>query len=468
MRLCLAVLGTVACSGPAPTTPSTSTPTTPSTSTPAPVVEPTEEQLAAFYEANGGRGAFPEHTVAMIEALLYAQDEVDRGELAAARSRIDALFAEYPLSTDIWVQDATFGDLNVGNPIAYYGLRMLDVVASEPPATESATLQMTAVVASCATVRRPTADGGSETVKLDIHPDIVADDARILHQSTALFRRWVQTITGGMQVDLVVKVQPRCTTVDYTDDGSVIVSYPDADDMIERVGDELSADTDLWWVVAPSGVPGDGSGFDRHFITGGMGAAGPGLPLFLSDDAWFTRKVEHLGQGEYSDVERRVYQPQWFQHEFMHHLYRVWPEFGLEDEGHQWFDRGTWPKDFVGRWEPDYYAESIAKRLLAAKPSLAEGLQAPEPVLVDDPSVLVGSFERQPVLNGYHEVTVTLDEGALTWSNAAGVSWSLQLQKGRLFTADDCPYGVHEVLVELGDDGQASALRFLAETYVRL
>ncbi len=437
----------------------------PDETTPA-ATEDTAAQLADFYDAHGGRDAFPEHTTAMIEALLYAQDEVDRGELAAARERIDAIFASYPLSADIWVEDATRHDVNVGWPIAYYGLRMLDVVASEPAATRSGDLTMTAVVATCASVRRPTLDGGSETVALDIDARILADDARMLHQSTALFRRWVQSITGGLEVVLEVVEQTECATVDYSDDGDIIVSYPDAAAMIDLVGGELADQTDFWWVVAPSGVPGDGAGYDRHFITGGMGGYGAGLPLLLSDDAWFTRKPEHLGQGDYSDVERRVYQPQWFQHEFMHHFYRTWPEFALEVSSHQWFDRATWPDDFEGTYEPDYYAESIAKRLMDAEPSLAEGLQAPEPVFIDDIESLGGDYARQPVENEWHQVTVTVSGTDITWSNAAGVSWGLEVIDGQLYTGEDCPYGVMVLGVTLEED-VVTELNFGGEVYAQ-
>ena len=429
-------------------------------------VEDTESQLATFYASHGGRDAFPAHTVAMVEALLYAQDEVGRGDLAAARARIDAIFEAYPMSADVWTEDATRHGVNVGWPIAYYGLRMLDVVASEPEATRSGALTMTAVVATCASVRRPTIDGGSETVDLDIDPRILAEDAQMLHQSTALFRRWVQTITGGLDVELEVVEQTECATVDYSDDGDIVVSYPDAAAMIDLVDAEVAEQTDLWWVVAPSGVPGDGSGYDRHFITGGMGVYGLGLPLLLSDDAWFTRKPEHLGEGDYSDVERRVYQPQWFQHEFMHHLYRAWPEFELEVTGHQWFDRSTWPDDFEGAHEPDYYAESIAKRLMDADPSLAEGLQAPEPVIIDDAEILSGDYARQPVENEWHQITVAVSGADITWSNAAGVSWGLELIEGRLFTGEDCPYGVSEISVVLEED-RVTELYFGGEAYVR-
>lgn len=428
----------------------------------------THAQLQVFYETYGGRAAFPAHAVAMVEGLLFAQDEIDGGDLASARARIDALLAAYPLDHPRWTDTSGLEGINIGWPIAYYGVRMLDLVASEPAATESGTLTMTVVVAPCATVRRPTLGGGSETVELDVHPDILADDAQILHDATALIRRWLTTITRGLQVELVVHALPSCTTtVDYTDDGNLVVSYPDAADMIRRVPDDVAAGTDLWWVVAPSGVPGDGSGFDRHFITGGMGVYGAGLPLFLSDDAWFVRKPEHLGEGAYTDVERRVYQPQWFQHELMHHLFGAWPDLALEPTPHSWFDRQTWPDDFEGQYEPDYYTEAITKRLLAATPSLAEGLTAPEPVRISDPAILAGRYQRRPVENGWHDVTVSFDKDALLWTNAAEVSWSMSVVDGRLFTGPDCPYGETEVLVRLDGDEQPEALVFNGESYIR-
>jgi len=41
-----------------------------------------------------------------------------------------------------------------------------------------------------------------------------------------------------------------------------------------------------------------------------------------------------------------AYFPQWFQHEFFHHLYRSYPDLKLEAASHQWFDRLSWPRDF--------------------------------------------------------------------------------------------------------------------------
>ena len=71
-----------------------------------------------------------------------------------------------------------------------------------------------------------------------------------------------------------------------------------------------------------------------------------------------------------------MYRPNWLQHEFMHHLFTLWPEFQLEVTGHQWFDRNTWPADFVGNSEPDHDHETLTKRILAATHSVAQMLTA--------------------------------------------------------------------------------------------
>jgi len=429
----------------------------------------TEALLEAFYTENGGRESFPEHQLLAVEALLYGQDELEAGQQAAALERVEAVFTAMPLSTGIWREDLGHNGLNLGDPVAYYGLRMLHQILTLNDPTDTGTLRMTAVVAPCASVSRPTLpDLDPETVTLEIAPEILAEDAYILHTSTQLFRHWVQAITGGLTVELVVHELSECTTVDYTDDGEIIVSYPDANGMVDAVPAEVANTTDFWWVVAPSGVPGDGSGYDRHFITGGMSPYGAGLPLFLSDDAWFTRKPEHLGSGAYSEIELRLYQPQWFQHEFMHHLYRTWSEYGLEVTPHQWFDLSTWPTDFEGVYEPDYYAESITKRLLAASPSLAAGLQAPEvaDLSVLDASMLVGDYEREPVQNGWHEVSVTLTGEDLRWENADGVSWSLEVRDTELWAGPDCPYGEQQITVSFTDD-TVDALYFSGERYER-
>ena len=73
-----------------------------------------------------------------------------------------------------------------------------------------------------------------------------------------------------LEVELVVHTMDGCTTVDFTDDGEIIVSSPDSAGMVGSVPAEVAQETDFWWVVAPSGGPGDGSGDDRHFIIEGQ------------------------------------------------------------------------------------------------------------------------------------------------------------------------------------------------------
>ena len=442
-----------------------------------PIASNVNDLLNSFYNENGGKDTFPSNQVLALEALIFAQQDIEAGNLAQAKERIDSVFNEMPFSNPVWWNissntHCSSCSMNIGSPTAYYGLRMLDQILALENPEKSESLTMTVVVAPCAEVRRPTLPNLSpEVVDLNIAPKILAEDGRLLHVSTALFRKWVQAITGGLKVNLEIYTLDECTTVDFNVNGNIITSYPDAQSMIDAVPSNIADETDFWWVVAPSGVPGDGSGFNKYFITGGMGVYGQGLPLFLSDDAWFTRKPEHMGSGPYHEIEVMAYQPQWFQHEFMHHLYRKWPEFRLEVSGHQWFNRTTWPADFEGEWEPDYYTESINKRFLNAIPPLAEGLKAVEPLDLEgvDPMILVGQYQRQPVQNQWHEVNIVIEDGELNWQNAAGVRWSLSIINGTLWTGADCPYGEQKLfVVSSGVQNEILSVRFNGESYVKI
>ncbi|MDP5135738.1 DUF5011 domain-containing protein [Rheinheimera baltica] len=337
-------------------------------------VEVVAPGIDAFVSNATIQQALPSSYINSVEALIKAHDEVIAGDYSAARERIDAIFAVQPFSDDVWNHGVSVKGLNAGHPVAYYGLRMLDEITKVGEVVTQNTLQITAVIASCATIERLSwPDLSPEMVDVTIDPTIMNNNYHLLYESTDLFRRWIKAITRGSELKLVVHELNQCTNVSSEREGNVVIAYPDYGQMMMDVPEEIKNKTDMWWVIAPSAVPGDGSGFNLHFITGGMGLIDD-KPLLLSDDAWFTRKPEHLGSGIYLQVERRSYQPQWFQHEFMHHLYQTWPEFQLEASDHQWFDRSMWPDDFVGKWEPDYFAESIEKRLLNASPTLASGL----------------------------------------------------------------------------------------------
>lgn len=375
---------------------------------------------------------------------LTASETLRAGEYDKARQRVTATFREMPLLSNIWWQNYGFRGLNLGAPITYNGHRMIVQIVSIPHQRQPEPLQMTVVIAPSAVVRRPTLPLlRPETVTVNLAPEVLADEAAIVHQSARLFCRWVEAITGGYAVELLFHVLEEGTTTNFTDDGTYIYSYPNYAGMLDAVPRSIANRTDFWLVISPSGVPGDGSGFNREFITGGMGQDGSGRPIFIADDAWIIRKPAHLGRGNYTDVERRTYLPQWFQHEFMHHLYRVWRYLDLEPTPHSWSYRLSWPLDFVGNTEADYFAESIEKRLLAANPPLIEGLRAFNPAdLSGVPlAALAGDFRHNPVEYPYHEVSVTLEDGVLRWNSGDGRSVVLEIRNGTPWAIDDVLFG---------------------------
>ena len=84
-----------------------------------------------------------------------------------------------------------------------------------------------------------------------------------------------------------------------------------------------------------------------------------------------------------------------------------------------------------------------------------------------DPEVFVGRYERRPITNDWHRVTVAIVDRELMWGNEANVDWPLVFREGGLWTTDECPYDAQELGVE-GGVGAVSGLRFLGELYVRL
>lgn len=437
-----------------------------------PLINPTStDRLTEFFDSNGGRAGFPAVQVKAVETVILALEEIEAGQLGAARTRVDAMLAAYPLSSGAWYNGLGYRGLNLGTPIGYYDIRMLDQILTLGNPSRAGKLKMTVVVAPTATVTRPTLPTlALETLERSIAPEILADDGRRLKLVTRLFRRWIQAITGGLHVDLAVHVMDQGITVNFSEDPRFFFSTPQADPIIDSLPTSIVDNTDIWWLVYPSGVPGDASGYSKSFITGGMGKYSNGAPIIISDDSSCIRKTVNLGTGPYSDIELEMYQPQWLHHEFMHHMYSTWTQFELETTSHQWFVPSNWPSDFVGYTESDYYAESLTKRLLGATPSIARGLQIPDPV---DMSVLplaklVGSYRREPVLNLWHEVTISLVGNNLRWTNAEGRSWGLEIVGKELWTTTEGPYGVLRLRPQIDDDGNVIAIGVPGEVYQRV
>ena len=83
--------------------------------------------LADFFECYGGQSAFSTHSVAAVSTFIQADDALQAGDYAQAKTLVDNLFNTYPKGSNIWWN--IFNDpngANIGTPHAYYGLRMIE------------------------------------------------------------------------------------------------------------------------------------------------------------------------------------------------------------------------------------------------------------------------------------------------------------------------------------------------------
>ncbi|MFT7485392.1 MAG: hypothetical protein ACI9F9_001242 [Candidatus Paceibacteria bacterium] len=380
-----------------------------------------------------------------------------------AQQILDSLWQSHPTGGPGWGNLPTkpFG-INIGSPPCYYGLRMLSdtvdwrVQSGVQGMTAPRSVRFTVVMVgqSHGIEPRNLAELNAGTgipVVHTIDSSLRNHDFRIVRESLDLFEEYVFAMTdGNLSVDTQMLWLPSADLAvrAYISQGRYIAAPENAADVWGMLSESVKSETDWWWLIYPSHVPEQYPDFQNsEFVTGGMGTGIQGTsPLFLIDDRWLVRKPPHIGTGKYSVVERRAYLPQWLQHEFFHHLFRTYPEFGLEDTPHQWFDLSTWPPDFVGRYEADYFHEAMFKRLMTASPPLHVALRySTEDAPWDQLTYadVTGTYHRIPVENNWHVGTISQISGnVMKWKNNANVQWSLdaQLLEGRLYTGPDCPY----------------------------
>ncbi|MEL7220138.1 MAG: T9SS type A sorting domain-containing protein [Bacteroidota bacterium] len=407
----------------------------------------------------GGDNQFTTHTNDAITTFIEAEDAIAAGDYVTAQNLINDLFITYPKGNNIWWN--VFNDpngANLGTPHAYYGVRMLEDIVNyqlnpvENPEVKTANMKV--VLVGCSQGIQPTTDtelqnGTGPFVTHELDNSLLEDDYCLVEQSLDMFLKYVTAITKGeLEVmveyielpDLCMDVSVSSTTP-YFATGSIGPIW-------EALDDEVKAETDWFWMLYPSHVPEFPDFDDEAFITGGMGSDSKGGPVFIIDDKWLVRKPAHLGNGVYNDIERRIYLPQWLQHEFYHHLYRIYPEFSLEVNGHDWFNLSFWPNDFTGQFEADFYAESLHKRLQSACVSLSkklitridtEQLDWSATTVADE---LLGTYSLDNIGNPWHEAEIIVQGANYFWRNSAGVQWQVtpNFAAGILETGPDCPY----------------------------
>jgi hypothetical protein len=446
--------------------------------------------LEAFFACYGGQSAFSTHSIKAITTFIQSEDALKAGDYVQAKKMIDDLFKTYPKGSNLWWN--VFNDpngANIGAPHAYYGLRMMEDIIDHglhgDPNVKAKKVYMKFVLVGCSEGIQPNTkaelqNGSGTFITNKIHPDIKKDDYRIVKQSFELFGQYIKAITkGGLEIEMdFVELDQLCLPVKVTTTKPYL-SYGGIEPVWKALSQGLKDSTDWWSIIYPSHVPEAPVFDDESFITGGMGADYKGGPVFISDDKWIVRKPAHLGSGKYSDIERRIYLPQWVQHEFFHHLYRIYPELALEVNGHDWFNLNFWPSDFEGQFETDYYSETLHKRLQVNCAPMTSRLitrvQKDLTALYNTLTIdeLRGPYSLDVVQNAWHEANIIQENGKHFWKNKANVQWTVtpSFTEGKLKTSNDNPYAGQDFLIELyktveGDYVPgAIALKFNGESY---
>ena len=446
----------------------------------------TATDLADFFAEFGGEEAFGQPAVAAVTTYLGAEDALRAGDPAAADALLDALWRKYPVSDAKWFNTPySPRGAHLGSPTAYYGLRMLTEVTDQllkDDAVEAKRVQLTVVLVGCSEGTRSTTQeeldaGTGPRVQLTLNEELNANADEWFDQATWTFRQYVSAITGGrLVVDLHIERLPDlCVPVSTSrTDGFSNAGMTNDASVWDAMPADITASTDMWWVLYPSVVPATGALADTEFITDGMGLHPSGAPVFVSDDLSTVRKTSQLGKGDYTSVERRTYMAQWMQTEFFHHLFREYPGFELEKTPNAWFNPDNWPDDFVGVMEPDYFQEALHKRLLFAEIPLAVMLRYEPPRLGTfantDPNDLVGAYDGG-------SIAVAGDN--FQWTNDAGATWQLtwDAASGSFLTGTDNPNrassggNAFTIVVARDENGdhtdQIIGFRYLGELYLK-
>jgi hypothetical protein len=342
-------------------------------SVPAPSTN-TAAALAEFWKRYGAPESFPPMYVDLLENVLKAEDRVLAKDYQGARTIVDTLLIKYPLTSPLWWADIYWTGQNkstrphLGEPGIYAHLRMLDEITSigiHAALVGRTPIQLTVVTPACSDI---TPLSGPSLLNHRLSPEIEANSYEVLHQSLRLFQSYVLAITGGeLRLEVKFHKMPQCFEF------NVLKSLADSSAaQLSLLPAEVVANSDMFWLLYPSdyeAVAKIGIGMNSGLTSFG------GRPVFISEDDWVIKKVASQGAGARTEVERRVYLPEWFQHEFFHYLFGSWPELGLEKSSHQWNMRNTWPADFVGDLEEDYYAEALRKRFYRVTPNIAQKLK---------------------------------------------------------------------------------------------
>jgi len=215
---------------------------------------------------------------------------------------------------------------------------------------------------------------------------MLAGHHKVIFDALRTWIAYIEDAVAEAQIDFTLRVieadDPVSCPFRLTDEGqigkfSISCGYPFDNVMSNLPSDVI--ETTKWYFMAYPYIPKELTNYtdfqglhdfeNINAAWGGTGGCCGGKVMWFGNEmGWTGENTDNLlGNFRYfTEVETRLWWASLQQHELYHYLFSLYPEFHLEDEGHQWFDRSKWPEDFVGLYEKDYFHEALFKRLLLA------------------------------------------------------------------------------------------------------
>jgi len=367
------------------------------------------DPLDIFFETfgngagNGGRDSFSPDYVEALTASIQSEDLYYAGLYQEASNVINSIWEKFPAGTNAWgpiMGEAGKHGEKDSDP--YPLLRMVDDMNwfrlnGNIPDHPKYNATITVVMAKADTVLPTSWDdfdmttgfmkpnrGVRKVVGFNDH--MTANHHKVIFDALRTWIAYIEDAVAEAQIKFTLKViesdDPVHCDFSLRDAGhigkfDIHCGYPFSDVMDSLPDDVL--ETTKWYFMAYPYIPKELTNYtdfqglhDFQNIGaawGGTGGCCGGKVMWFGNEmGWTGENTDNLlGNFRYfTEVETRLWWASLQQHELYHYLFRLYPEFHLEDEGHQWFDHSKWPEDFEGLYEKDYFHEALFKRLLLA------------------------------------------------------------------------------------------------------
>ena len=361
------------------------------------------DPLDVFFEmfgqgaANGGRDAFSPDYVTALTTAIQAEDLFYAGLHQETADLIAATWESFPVGTEAWgpiMGEAGKHGEKDSDP--YPLLRMVEDMnlfrlVGEIPDQAKYNATITVVMAKADTVLPTSWDdfdlstgllkpghGVRKIVGFNDH--MLADHHKVIFDALRTWIAYIEDAVAEAQIDFTLRVieadDPVICPFRLTEEGqigkfSISCGYPFGNVMNNLPDDVL--ETTKWYFMAYPYIPKELTNFtdfqglhdfeNINAAWGGTGGCCGGKVMWFGNEmGWTGENTDNLlGSFRlntvpfpqlpiryFTEVETRLWWASLQQHELYHFLFSLYPEFHLEDEGHQWFDRNKWPADFVG------------------------------------------------------------------------------------------------------------------------